>query len=80
MHDGATLLNKDKHQAFGMQLIDTKSRHNDAIALSLRKIFSNKADKVAGLAEEACNECFKLCFTHMFSSSAQDIAASAASK
>ena len=30
-HDGATLLNKDKCQDFGMKFADTTFRHNDAI-------------------------------------------------
>ena len=58
MHDGATLLNKDKHHAFGMQFADAKFRHNNAIALSFRKPLSHKANKVAELKEEACSEFF----------------------
>ena len=29
VHDGVTLLNKDKHQSFGMQFADNKFRHNN---------------------------------------------------
>ena len=79
-HDGAALLDKDKHRAFGMQFEDTKFRHNDVIALSFRKPLSHEANKVSELAEEACNEFFDLDFTDAFSSSAQDLAASALSK
>ena len=50
------------------------------IASSFRKPLSHKAEKVAELAEEECNECFDLDFTDMFSSSMQYLAASAASK
>ena len=36
-HDGATLLNKDNHQAFEMQFVDAKIRHNNTVILSFRK-------------------------------------------
>ena len=32
-HGGATLINKNKHQAFGMHFADTQFRHNNSIAL-----------------------------------------------
>ena len=32
-HDGATFMNKDKYQEFGMQFKDTKFRHNNVVAL-----------------------------------------------
>ena len=41
-HDVATLLNKDKYQAFGMQFTDTKFGHNNVIASSFRKPLSYK--------------------------------------
>ena len=78
--DGATLVYKDEHQAFGMHFVDNNFRHNDVITLSFRKHLSYEADKAAELAEEGHNEHFELDFTHMFSSSAQDLAASAVSK
>ena len=65
-HYSATLLKKDKYQAFGIHFADTKFRHNDAITLSFRKPFSHESYKVAALVEEACNECFELDFTHIF--------------
>ena len=68
-HDGAVFLNKDKHQAFGMHFSDNKFRHNNAIVLSFRKLFSREAYKVAELAKEACNDRFELDFTRVFSSS-----------
>ena len=67
MNDGATSLNKDK-----------QSQQCDCI--TFRKPSPHEADKLAELAEEACNEHFELDFTNGFSSSVQDIAASAASK
>ena len=48
--DGATLLNKDKNQEFGMQFADAKFRHNNVIAFKFRKPLSHKAEKVAELA------------------------------
>ena len=47
------------------------------IALSFGKPLPNAADEVAELAEETCTECFDKEFNDMFSSSAQDLAASA---
>ena len=32
-HDDATLLNKDKHQTFGIQFADSKFLHNNVITL-----------------------------------------------
>ena len=69
MHDGATLKNKDKHQAMGMRLTDKDFKHNDAIALAFRNPITHKADEVAELAEELCYEIFGLTFQEIFSSS-----------
>ena len=80
MRDGATLLNKDKHQEFGMKFTHNKFRHDNVIVLSFRKLVSYESNKVAGLAEEVCHEYFELEFQHTFSSSAQDLAASTVSK
>ena len=46
-HYGNTSLNKDKHQAFGMQFTDTKFCHNNIIVFSFRNTLSHKAEKVA---------------------------------
>ena len=54
-YDSATLLNKDKHHALGIQFADSKFRHNNLIASLFRKPLSHKAEKIAELAEEACN-------------------------
>ena len=62
MYDGATLLNKDKHQAFGMKFTDNQFRHDNAIAFSFRKPLIHKADKVSHLVEEVFNEIFELNF------------------
>ena len=78
-HDGATFLNKQRQQDFGMQFADTKFRCNDAIGSSFRKPLTHEADKVSELAEEVCSECFNEQFNDFFSS-VQDLAASAVSK
>ena len=52
MRDGSTLKNKDKHQAFGVQLSDKQFKHNNSITLSFKKHVSHEADKVAELAED----------------------------
>ena len=79
-YDGAALLNKDKCQVHGMQFTDNKFRHINVIALSFRKPVPHNSDKVAQLAEEVCQEHFELDFQDTFSSSVQDLAASAVSK
>ena len=79
-HDRATLKNKDKHQVMGMQFSDKDCKHDGAIALVFRKPISHKANKVAELAQKACNETFGLEFYDMFSSSVQDLAASTVAK
>ena len=63
-----------------MQFADNKLRHKNVIELSFRTPYSHKADKVSELAEEACDEHFDLNFTSTFSSSVQDLVASAALK
>ena len=77
MHDGATLKSEDNHQAMCMQFADKDCKHNNAIALAFRKLVTHKADDVAMLAKEACQEFFGCEFQDMFSSSVQDLAASA---
>ena len=66
MHDGATTLNKDKHQVYGMQFTDNQFLYNNEIALSIRKSVSHKSDKVAQLVEEVCQEYFELNFQDAF--------------
>ena len=74
------MLNKDKNQAYRIQFTDKKIRHNNAIASSFRKPVSHESDEIAQLAEEVCQEHFELDFQDKFSSSVQDLIASAASK
>ena len=76
-HDGATLLNELKHQAFGMQFEDAKIRCNNSMSLSFRKPLTHKADEVAKVVEEGCLECFNEEFNDMLSSPVQDLAPSA---
>ena len=66
MHNGATFLNKHKHQVCGMQFVDNKIRHNDAILLPFRKPVSREYDKVAQLAKEVLQKNFKLEFQDVF--------------
>ena len=63
-----------------MQFADDQFRHKHSIALSFRKSLSYKADKVAQLAEEVCQEHFELNFQETFSSSVKDLAARDSSK
>ena len=51
-HDGATLKNRDEHQAMGIQFSDEDGEHDDVITLAFRKPISHKADNVAMLAKE----------------------------
>ena len=80
IHDGATLMNKEKNQSFAMQFGDNKFRRNNVIVLSFSSTSSHKADKVSELSEDACHECFDLNVTNVFSFSAQDLADNTASK
>ena len=64
--DGATLKNKENCQAFGVQFTGKELKYNDAIASSFRKPTSNKADRIAELAEEMCDEVFDLKFQDAF--------------
>ena len=61
-HDAATLKNKDKHQAMGMQFADKDFNHANVIALEFRKPVTHKADEVVELAEKACYETLGLEF------------------
>ena len=60
VHDGTTLMNKEKYQAFAMQFADNKFQHNNAIEFYFRTPSSHKADKVAKTVEEVCHEWFDL--------------------
>ena len=63
-----------------MKFTDNQFRYNNLIASSFRQHLSHESHKVAQLTEEFCQEYFELNFQDMFSSSVQDLAASAASK
>ena len=63
-----------------MQFTDEQFKHDNAIASSFRKNISHKVDKVSELAEEICDGMFGLKFQDMFTSSVQDLAASAVAK
>ena len=63
-----------------MKFTDKQFEHNNAIALSFRNSISHKADRIAQLAEELCDETFDSKFQDIFSSSVQDLAASAVAK
>ena len=69
VHDEAILKNKDECQAMGMNFADEDCEHNNAIALSFRKLSTNASDKVADLAQKACNETLVLVFHNLFSCS-----------
>ena len=60
----------------GVQFADKCFKHNDTIALVLRKPITHESDKVAELAEEECYETLGLSLQEKCSSSAQDLATS----
>ena len=66
VHDGATLKNKDEHQAMGMQFSDKDCKHNDVIALQFRNPVTHKADEVVTLTEGVIHEMFGCKFQGMF--------------
>ena len=80
VHDGATLKNKDKCQAMGVQFAGKHCEHNNVIALLFRKLDTHASGKVSELAQKACNEIFGLVFHYMFSCSVQDLSVSAVAK
>ena len=80
VHDGATLINKDKYYDFIMQFADAKFRQNNVIGLLFRKPSSHEAEKLAELAEEKYTECFDLELNDVFSSHVQGLATSEESK
>jgi len=79
-HDRATLKNEDKYQSMGMQFADKEHKHNNAIALSFRKLESHTSDKVAELGQEVINKTFGVEFADVFLCSVQDLAASVVAK
>ena len=60
----------------GMQFSDKNGKHDNVIALAFRKIVAHEAGNVATLAKEVIKEFFGCEFLDLFSSSAQDLAAS----
>ena len=63
-----------------MQFTNKQFKYNNVLALSFVKPISHEVDKVAELDEEICDETFDLKFQDTFSSSVQDLAASAVAK
>ena len=80
MHDGATLKNKEECQAMDMQFADKDCKHGNVIELAFRKLDDHTSDKVAELAQQACNETFGVEFHCVFSCSVQNLATSAVAK
>ena len=72
--------NKDERQAIGMEFADKDCKHGDASALALRKLGAHASNKVAELAQQACDEVFGVEFHDVFLLSAQDLATSAIAK
>lgn len=75
INDGATLNNKHKNQALGMQFPDRRFSCNHVVALWFRKVTSSTAEKVAELAKDVALELTDQQFNEIFVASVQDQAA-----
>ena len=75
IHDGVTLDNKSKYQAYAMQFTDSKFRCNHVIAMSFRRVKSSTAQVVSDLARAVTKELTDHDFNTLFAASVQDAAA-----
>ena len=64
--DGDASLNKDKHQAFGMQFTDNQFRHNNVISSFFGNPITHKADVAAQLVHDLSNETLEMSFQNSF--------------
>ena len=63
-----------------MHFADKEHKHDNAIALTFRKLYSHTSDELAELGQEACNKTFGVEFVDAFSCLVHDLAASAIAK
>ena len=75
LHDGVTLGNKSKYQAFGLQFTNAKFHCNHVIALGFKKVRDSKTGTVSSLGETLIKNRTNFDFKQIVSSSVQDAAA-----
>ena len=75
LHDGVTLGNKSKYQAFGLQFTNAKFHCNHGVALGLKKVRDSRTGTVSRLGEDLIKDRTNVNFKQIVSSSVQDAAA-----
>ena len=75
LHDGVTLGNKSKYQAFGLQFTNAKFHCNHVVALGFKKVRNSTTDTVSSLGENLIKDRTNFNFKEIVSSSVQDAAA-----
>ena len=75
IHDGGTLTNKKKYQAFGCQFMDPQWDRNFVIALGFVNLPDSITDTVASAFSDTFQDRYEFDFNKIFGSSVQDRAA-----
>jgi len=80
IHDGVTLSNKSKYQAFGIQFTNRKFRCNHVVALGFRKVANSTTVTVAELGRELVKDRTQFELQEIIACSVQDGAAKGETK
>ena len=75
IHDGCTLGNKSKYQAFGIQFVDSRYYNNHVVALTFERVLTSNAQSVADLAKLVVKDITGFDFGNLCGCSVQDSAA-----
>lgn len=75
IHDGCTLDNKLKYQAFGLQFTHEKYQTNHVVALTFERVLSSTSENVGRLTEQVVKEITGVDFGDLCRCSVQDAAA-----
>ena len=80
LHDGVTLGNRSKYQAFGLQFTNAKFECNHVVALGFKKVRDSRTVTVSELGESLVKSRTNFDFKLIVSSSVQDAAAKSVAK
>ena len=80
IHDGVTLSNKSKHQAFGVQFTNRKFHCNHVVALGFQKVKDSTTDTVSNLGQELVKDRTNFDFKQIIACAVQDSAAKSVAK
>jgi len=75
IHDGVTLSNKSKYQAFGIQFTNRKFHCNHVVALGFQKVKNSTGDTVSNLGKELVKDRTNFDFKQITACAVQDSAA-----